>query len=245
MAGRFGVTVLAVILAAAVAAAGTDGPIGHGGPGRRAAAPVPAAARGSLAAQDDLAAFSGSWRPLPRRLRRRMDGVTWHPGCPVPRRKLALVEVSFVDFRRQARRGRIVVHRSVADDVVGVFRRLYRKRFRIHRMRLPEAYDGDDRAMMRDDNSSGFNCRTVTGGSTWSRHAYGTAIDLNPVRNPYVKGSTVLPRKGRRFLDREDVRKGMVVRPGPVRRAFRDIGWAWGGDWRTLKDYMHFSADGR
>jgi hypothetical protein len=98
---------------------------------------------------------------------------------------------------------------------------------------------------MRHDNTSAFNCRFVAGTTTWSQHAYGRAIDLNPVENPYVAGSHVSPRRGRRFLDRSDVRPGMVVDGDLVWRAFRDIGWEWGGTWTSAQDYQHFSANGR
>ncbi len=117
-----------------------------------------------------------------------------------------------------------------ADEIVSVFRRLYERRFPIRRMRLVDRYGADDRESMRHDNTSAFNCRFVAGTTTWSQHAYGRAIDLNPVENPYVVGSRVSPRRGRRFLDRSDVRPGMIVEGGVVLRAFRGIGWGWGGE---------------
>jgi poly-gamma-glutamate synthesis protein (capsule biosynthesis protein) len=98
---------------------------------------------------------------------------------------------------------------------------------------------------MRHDNTSAFNCRYVAGTSTWSQHAYGRAIDINPVENPYVDGGRVSPPRGRRYLDRSDVRRGMVVERDLVWRAFRRIGWEWGGTWTSAQDYQHFSATGR
>ena len=129
-------------------------------------------------------------------------------------------------------------------QILGVFERLFERRFPIRRVRLVDRYDADDRASMRHDNTSAFNCRYVSGTTTWSQHAYGRAIDINPVENPYVVGSRVSPRRGRAYLDRSDVRPGMVVRRGVVWRAFRRIGWGWGGGWSTAKDYQHFSANG-
>ncbi|MGH3665665.1 MAG: M15 family metallopeptidase [Egibacteraceae bacterium] len=153
--------------------------------------------------------------------------------------------MTYLGFDGEVHRGWMVVHQRVADDVLGAFRHGYRKRFGIRRMRLVDRYDGDDGASMRANNTSAFNCRKVSSGSGWSRHSYGTAIDANPVQNPYVRGSTVLPDKGRRYLNRQNVRKGMIVRPGPVTKAFVAVrGWEWGGDWRTLHDYQHLSADG-
>jgi hypothetical protein len=106
-------------------------------------------------------------------------------------------------------------------------------------------YGGDDERSMAADNTSAFNCRPVTGGSSFSRHSYGTALDLNPLRNPYVKGERVLPPEGRAWLERDGTRPGVITGEGPVVQAFRAIGWKWGGDWRSSKDYQHFSTDGR
>jgi hypothetical protein len=188
--------------------------------------------------------FSGSVSRLDRETRQQMNGVSWHEGCPVPLRNLRLVRVTYWGFDGAAHRGRLVVHRAWAAEVLGVFERLYDRRFPIRRVRLVDRYGADDRASMRHDNTSAFNCRYVSGTTTWSQHAYGRAIDINPVENPYVVGSHVSPRRGLAFLDRSDVRPGMVVRRDPVWRAFRRIGWEWGGDWSSSKDYQHFSANG-
>jgi poly-gamma-glutamate synthesis protein (capsule biosynthesis protein) len=177
--------------------------------------------------------------------RQLMIGNSWRPGCPVPLDRLRLVRLTYLGFDGRARRGRLVVHRSWAAEVVEVFQRLYEREFPIRRIRLVDHYGADDRVSMRHDNTSAFNCRFVSGTSTWSQHAYGRAIDLNPVENPYVRGSRVSPGRGRRFLDRSDVRPGMVVRGDVVWRAFRRIGWGWGGTWRSSKDYQHFSSNGR
>ena len=189
--------------------------------------------------------FAGSVTRLDRETREWMTGSSWRPGCPVPLRNLRQVKVTYVGFDGEAQRGRIVAHRRWAHDLLGVFRRLYRSGFRIHRVRLVDRFGADDRESMRHDNTSAFNCRYVAGTTSWSQHAYGRALDINPVENPYVDGSYVSPRRGRRFLDRTDVRPGMIVRRGVVVRAFRRIGWEWGGAWTSVKDYQHFSSNGR
>jgi len=174
-----------------------------------------------------------------------MRGSSWHQGCPVPIRALRLVALTYEGFDGEAHRGRLVVHRRWADEVLGVFQVLYRRAFPIRRVRLVDRFGADDRSSMRHDNTSAFNCRYVAGTTTWSQHAYGRAIDINPVENPFVDGSRVSPRRGRRFLDRTDVRPGMIVRSGIVFRAFRRIGWGWGGGWSGAKDYQHLSVNGR
>jgi hypothetical protein len=165
------------------------------------------------------------------------------PGCPVGPSELRRLEVSHWDFAGRLRVGSIVVRATEARDVLSVFRKLYAARFPIRRLRLVEAYKGSDDASMAADNTSGFNCRYVSGTRRWSQHAYGLAIDINPVENPYVHGGRVEPPAGRRFLDRSRARRGMVVPGDVVIRAFAAIGWSWGGRWST-PDYQHFSATG-
>jgi hypothetical protein len=167
---------------------------------------------------------------------------SYRTGCPVAPAQLRTLVVSFWDFGGQARTGRIVVARRVAADVVAVFRRLWQAHFPLRRLQPVSAYRGDDDASMAADNTSGFNCRFVEDTSRWSVHAYGEAIDVNPVENPYVRGSRVEPPAGRAFLDRTRVRPGMATASGVLVRAFASIGWRWGA---SFGDYQHFSTTGR
>ena len=167
---------------------------------------------------------------------------TYRAGCPVGPPQLRTVEVSYWDFAGKPKVGRIVVARRLADDVVDVFRQLWAKRFPIRRLQPISAYRGDDEASMAADNTSGFNCRFVAGTTHWSMHAYGEAIDVNTVENPYVRGGTVKPPAGRAFLDRSRYRKGMAMRDGVLVRAFASVGWKWGA---SFGDYQHFSTTGR
>lgn len=196
----------------------------------------------SSSAFTTLPPFSSSVQRIDAELKARMVH-SWRPGCPVPRRDLRYVTVTHVRFDGSARQGELVVHKAVAEDVTGVFARLYAAKFPIRKMRLVDDYGGSDAASMAADNTSGFNCRRVTGSTRWSEHSYGRAIDINPVRNPYVYRGTVEPPAGERFVDRSPLRKGMVT--AGVRKAFAAIGWSWGGAWTTRKDYQHFSATGR
>jgi poly-gamma-glutamate synthesis protein (capsule biosynthesis protein) len=189
-----------------------------------------------------LPVFTSSVRPLDAALKERMV-YSWRKGCPVKRANLRYLRVSYVRFDGAARQGELVAHQGVAADVVEAFHALYDARFPIRRMRLVDDSRGSDDASMAADNTSAFNCRRVTGGSSWSEHSYGRALDINPVRNPYVAGRTVAPPAGKPYVARSPHRKGMVTRA--VRNAFSDIGWTWGGSWTSLKDYQHFSASGR
>jgi D-alanyl-D-alanine carboxypeptidase len=170
---------------------------------------------------------------------------TYRAGCPVGPSQLRLLRLSHWGFDGKPRVGSLVVRDRVARDVVSVFRRLYVARFPIRRLRKVDAYRGSDDASMAADNTSGFNCRFVSGTRRWSQHAYGEAIDVNPVENPYVQGSHVSPPAGRRYLDRSRVRPGMAVSGGLLVRAFESVGWRWGGRWTGSSDYQHFSTTGR
>src|ERR687896_243034 len=179
------------------------------------------------------------------RLERRMRGKSWHPGCPVPIRRLRLIRVSFHGFDGDRHIGRLVANKNAVEALVRALRSMYRNDFKIRRMRLVDRYDGNNRRSMRADNTSAFNCRFVSGTTRWSEHAYGRAIDINPVENPYVRSDgTVSPRKGRRYRDRSRHAKGMIHARDSTVRAFRRVGWGWGGYWTSAKDYQHFSASG-
>ena len=173
-------------------------------------------------------------------------GASWHEGCPVGPSQLRLLRVSFVGFDGRAHTGTIVVHRDVAADVTTVFRRLYAARFPIHRMEPVARYGGSDPRSMAADNTSGFNCRyaVAAGPTRWSVHAYGKAIDVNTVENPYLEGGRVRPRAGRAYLDRSRYRRGMAVPGGALVRAFASVGWLWGGRWTASPDWQHFSSTG-
>jgi len=203
-----------------------------------------------LAEQPDrLPGYSSSVRPIGPDVRDRMQ-FSHRPGCPVPLRELRLLRMRYVGFDARAHTGEMVVHHDLARDVTAVFHRLYDARWPIRRMRLVDYYRGDDDLSMAANNTSGYNCRRVAGSAAWSAHAYGAAIDVNPVQNPYVTGDSVSPRKGSRFatVDRSAVGRapaGVIRTDDVVVRAFTDVGWEWGGHWATSQDYQHFSAAGR
>lgn len=180
--------------------------------------------------------------PAPRRVIARS---TWQEGCPVGRDELAWVRLTFRGFDGGRHTGELLVASAVADDVVTVFRDLWRARFPLERMTVTTRADLEAPPTGDGNGTEAFVCRPVTGGSYFSQHAYGTAIDLNSFQNPYQKGDVVLPELASSYLDRGRVRPGMITSDGPVVRAFARIGWGWGGAWSSLKDYQHFSANGR
>jgi D-alanyl-D-alanine carboxypeptidase len=176
---------------------------------------------------------------------KRMTGVSWRPGCPVPLGDLRVVAGPHWGFDGRVRRGRLIVHEDVAAAVFGALRRLYAARFPIRRMLPVDAYGGSDFRSIEADNTSAFNCRYVDGTRRWSEHAFGRAIDVNPIENPYVSGGRTSHPASVPYLDRSRKRPGMAYEGGVLVEAFRAIGWGWGGDWSGVKDYQHFSASGR
>ncbi|HET7482278.1 MAG TPA: M15 family metallopeptidase [Actinomycetota bacterium] len=182
---------------------------------------------------------------LSRHLKERMRGVSWHRGCPVALHDLRLIDVSYHGFDGDSHLGRLVVNRDATDALSRTLRAMWDSHFKIRRMHLIDRYGGSDHKSMRADNTSAFNCRYVAGTTSWSQHAYGRAIDINPVENPYVTSSgRVSPKKGARYRDRSQHAKGLIHADGAVVRAFDSVGWGWGGRWSGAKDYQHFSANG-
>jgi len=172
--------------------------------------------------------------------------ASYRAGCPVGPSELRVVRLEHWGFDGRRHGGSLVVSRRVAQDVVTVFRRLYAARFPIRRMVPVSRYRGSDDASMAADNTSGFNCRRAVGSSArrWSLHAYGEAIDVNPVENPYVLGGRARPPAGARYADRARLRPGMAVPAGTLVEAFAAVGWRWGGRWAGTPDYQHFSTTG-
>ena len=172
---------------------------------------------------------------------------SWHAGCPVGPAQLRRVRLRYVGFDGKAHRGQLIVNARVARDVASVFGSLYRARFPIRRMLPVDAYHGSDARSTAADNTSSFNCRyaVAPGARHWSMHAYGEAIDVDTVENPYIQGGRVTPANAEPYADRANVRRGMAVEGGVLVRAFARVGWGWGGRWSGSPDYQHFSTNGR
>jgi hypothetical protein len=200
----------------------------------------------TLAGRATVASFTFTARRLSSGQRQRMTGVSWRPGCPVGLDALRALHIPYWDFHGRRRLGELVVHRDAVDAMRTVFATLYAKRFPIRRMRPVDDYRGDDYTSIEADNTSAFNCRAATGQTRWSQHAYGRAIDVNPIENPYVyPNGTTVHAASRPYLDRSRVRTGMALAGGPLVRAFASVGWGWGGSWASPRDLQHFSATGR
>ena len=167
-------------------------------------------------------------------------GTTWRPECPVAPASLRRVELDYLGFDGGTHRGQLVVHEDVVDDVIAIFDDLERLRYPIEKIRTVENYPGaQDELSMQDNNTSAFNCRAL--GDGWSLHAYGRAVDVNPLVNPYIDAAGNLePETAARYLDRSRDDLGLLRADSPAVRAFTDRGWRWGGAWTDPVDYQHF-----
>ncbi|MCL2377343.1 MAG: M15 family metallopeptidase [Defluviitaleaceae bacterium] len=178
--------------------------------------------------------------PLPDYVIALITGVSFRGDTPFGHEALTYLTMSHVDFEGESRVGHMIVAAELGDEVLDIFRELYEARFPIYQMRLIDHYGADDVASMEANNSHAFNFRFIAGTTVVSQHGFGRAIDINPIQNPYVRGDNVLPAAGMGYLDRDDVRPGMVVPGCPAYTAFVSRGWTWGGNWTSLRDYHHF-----
>jgi hypothetical protein len=241
--------IVVVVLAIGPMAAGCNGPQVNEFLTSRGLAPLPSAAADRVATAIDSALAQAARRRsfvvLAHDVSGAELGASWHPGCPVGPASLVRLTLSRLGFDGVVRTGDLIVARRVALVVIADVRDLFVAGFPIDRMQPVAAYGGDDEASMAADNTSAFNCRTVAGSISWSMHAYGEAIDINPLVNPSVAGAIVDPPAGAPHADRSVAEPGKIAPGSFAVGVFASRGWGWGGDWTSEKDYQHFSSNGR
>jgi hypothetical protein len=168
-------------------------------------------------------------------------GPSWRPGCPIDSGQLRRVDVDYIGFDGQTHRGALIVNEDLGADVVAIFDQLRQLRYPIGKIRTVDNYPGaDDELSMEDNNTSAFNCRDIPGSGHWSQHAYGRAIDLNPLLNPEIDRGVIQPKTAAAYVDRRRTDPGVLHAGDAAVRVFTDRGWRWGGDWTSPKDYQHF-----
>lgn len=173
----------------------------------------------------------------------RMDGVSFGAGCTVPREELRYVRVLHTGFDGEAHIGELVVNQAIADATVDIFYGLYQASYPIEKMLLVDEYGGDDELSMEDNNTSCFNFRPVSGTSSLSRHAYGMAIDVNPLYNPYITSSGYQPTTAGDYVDRSADIPYKIDEDDLCYQLFTKYGFTWGGSWSSVKDYQHFEME--
>lgn len=188
--------------------------------------------------------FVSHIQPIPSFTRQAIEKYTWHPACPLGLNELSSVEISYWGFDQQVHQGVLIVNHHVAKEVVDIFREIFQQKFPIEKIVPIDYYHGDDKKAMLANDTSAFLCRKMTRKPhRFSTHSYGTAIDINPVQNPYVIGNYVEPTTAKAYLNRKLIKKGMITKGDVVYNAFKRHGWRWGGDWHHIKDYQHFEKN--
>jgi hypothetical protein len=187
-------------------------------------------------------AFLAAIGPIPPEV---LSRSTWSPDCPVSLEDLSYITLTHWGFDGRAHTGELIVNASHAEAIVGVFEQLHAARFPIEEMRVIRVDELDAPPTGDGNVTTAFVCRPVVGSTSWSMHAYGLAIDINPFHNPYLKGDLVLPEMASYYVDRDQSLPGMIFEGDVAVTAFDEIGWFWGGRWNSLFDWMHFSANNR
>ena len=170
----------------------------------------------------------------------KISGKSYRENHDIGLDELAYLQMLFVDFHGSTQRGEMIVHYSLAKEVLEIFSELYKAGYQIEKMRLVDEYDADDERSMADNNSSAFNYRVVADTDIISMHGYGRAIDINPLNNPYIVGSKIMPANAVKFADRSKNFPHKIDHNDLCYKLFKQRGWTWGGDWKTQKDYQHF-----
>ena len=174
----------------------------------------------------------------------RINGRSYKKNCPLPLTDLRYLRVLHKNLDGEILSGEMICHRSIADALIDIFRKLFDAGYPIERMRLIDDYDADDELSMRDNNSSCFNFRFVSHTNRISKHGYGLAVDINPRYNPYIKfidgNKNIEPANGVAFEDRDGDFPYKITKDDLCCRLFEAHGFGWGGDWIDCKDYQHF-----
>jgi hypothetical protein len=186
-----------------------------------------------------------SSQPIPDSVFQRMQGRSWPEGCTIRRADLRYLRLSHYDAEKRQHVGEMVCNKAIADDLLDIFRELYRQQYPIQRIRLIDDYDASDERSMLDNNSSCFCYRRISGTTKLSKHAQGMAVDINTLYNPYVRTGKngrriVEPATATKYVDRRKSFPYKIVKGDLLHRLFLQHGFKWGGSWRTMKDWQHF-----
>ena len=184
------------------------------------------------------------FQPITPDIEERITGISYPADCPVSLSDLKYVRVQYYDFNNQVQSGELIVHASIAMDILEIFKELFDAKYQIEKIRLIDEYQGNDEASMADNNSSAFNYRFVDGTTTLSDHGLGLAIDINPLYNPYIRTGfgdrDILPTNAIPYADRTAEFPHKIEKDDLCYQAFIKRGFLWGGDWDGTKDYQHF-----
>ena len=175
----------------------------------------------------------------------RMQGKSFPADCKTPREELRYLTVLHMGFDGEVHQGELVLHESIAAEILDIMKQLYLHDYPIEQMHLIDDYDADDLRSMGDNNSSAFCYRVIANTDVISEHGKGLAIDINPLYNPYVTSIEFTPVEGEPYLDREQDFPHKLCHEDLCYQLFAKKGYVWGGDWPENKDYQHFQKNER
>lgn len=179
-------------------------------------------------------------QPISKKVEMRMKGHSLPDSAKISISELRYLTLPYYDFDGHIKKGELVCNQAIAHDLLCIFRALFSRGYPIYSIRLVDDFDASDEASMQANNTSCFNYRTVAGTNTLSRHAFGMAIDLNPLQNPCVKGTHVQPKTATEYVNRDRDFSHKINEDDFCKNVFSSFGFSWGGDWRSMKDYQHF-----
>lgn len=194
------------------------------------------------------------YEPLSENLQRYITGVSFPEVNKMPENAdelainyedLRYLHILHYDFDGNLAEGELICNAAIAQDLVEIFYQLYYNEYQLEKVRLIDEYDGDDNASMEDNNTSCFNYRVVEGSTSLSKHAFGLAIDINPLYNPYITynedgSEAVAPASASAYADRNASFPYKIDENDLCYKLFKEHGFTWGGDWNSCKDYQHF-----
>lgn len=183
-------------------------------------------------------------KPIPNDIFEKMQGKSYKENCTVPREELRYLHILHVGFDNNTHEGELIVNKRIAEDVLDIFKELYKAGYQIEKVRLIDEYNAQDELSMRDNNSSAFNFRYISYSTTLSKHAMGLAVDINTLYNPYIKQVdgrlNIEPANAVQYVDRNRQFPHKIDHDDLCYKLFTKYGFEWGGDWEDLKDYQHF-----
>lgn len=183
-------------------------------------------------------------KPIPDDIFEKMQGKSYKENCTVPREELRYLHILHVGFDNNTHEGELIVNKRIAEDVIDIFKELYKAGYQIEKVRLIDEYNAQDELSMRDNNSSAFNFRYISYSTTLSKHAMGLAVDINTLYNPYIKQVdgrlNIEPANAVQYVDRNRQFPHKIDHQDLCYKLFTKHGFEWGGDWEDSKDYQHF-----
>lgn len=195
----------------------------------------------SQAQQTTASQFVGQVASIPTAVQQKIKQRSWSPICPVPINQLAYLTLSYYGFDHKNHIGHLIINKKLAAEVVQIFHQLFNERVQIQAMKIYADYKPGDYG--KNNDTVGFYCSPFERDpKNFSRHAYGVAIDINPLMNPYNSDDkgTAWPKQGQTYLNRSSKKSGMIYTSSQVFKTFTAHGWTWGGLWQHHQDYMHF-----